>query len=62
MDDMKQEITTFLSSDQKTNIHVVTWMPEKKQIKAVLQMVHGMQEYIERYSEFAEFMTEQGYY
>lgn len=58
---MKQKITTFLSSDQKTNIHVVTWMPEEKHIKAVLQMVHGMQEYIERYSEFAEFMTEQGY-
>ena len=58
---MNTEIFTFLSGDQKTQIHCVVWIPQKQKIKGVLQIVHGMTEYIERYNEFAEYMVKQGY-
>lgn len=51
----------FLSSDGKTNIHCVSWETEVKP-KAVLLIVHGMCEYIERYSDFASTLAKEGYY
>lgn len=41
-------------------IHGCRWTPEGEP-KAVLQIIHGIAEYIERYDEFANFLTEQGY-
>lgn len=57
----KEEQMSFLSKDGKTNIHAVKWIPESGQYKAVLQITHGMVEYIERYRPFAEYMNEQGF-
>ena len=57
----KKEYFTFLSSDKKTKIHGVTWTPESGEYTAVLQICHGMTEYVERYQEFAAYMTEHGY-
>lgn len=63
----KKEIFTFLSSDKKTKIHGVKWIPDSKEsgesgeYKAVLQIAHGMVEYIERYEEFASYMADRGY-
>ena len=57
----KKEYFTFLSSDKKTEIHGVTWTPESGEYTAVLQICHGMTEYVERYQEFAAYMTEHGY-
>lgn len=37
-------------------------MASDRDIKGVLQICHGMVEYIDRYDEFAEFMSEHGYY
>ncbi len=51
----------FPSRDGNTEIHTIEWKPEGE-VKAVLQLCHGMVEYIERYSEFAEYLCEQGYY
>lgn len=58
---MKTENFTFLSKDNKTNIYAVKWSPESGEFKAILQITHGMVEYIERYEEFASFMTDNGY-
>ena len=58
---MKNEVFTFLSKDGKTNIHAVKWIPNSGEYKAILQITHGMIEYIERYEPFAKFMTENGY-
>ena len=58
---MKKSTFGFLSSDQKTDIHAVRWEPDEGEIKGILQISHGMVEYIERYEEFAEFMTRQGF-
>ena len=51
----------YPSADEKTQIHAIEWIPEGK-VKAVLQMCHGMVEYIDRYHEFAEFLSQNGYY
>lgn len=52
---------TFLSNDGKTVVHAVKWTPDSGKYKAVLQITHGMVEYIERYTSFAEFLTENDY-
>lgn len=57
---MKNEFY-YPSKDGKTQIHAIEWIPEGE-IKAVLQMCHGMVEYIERYNEFALFLADKGYY
>ena len=56
----KEEQFSFLSKDGKTKIHAVKWMPESGEYRAVLQITHGMVEYIERYKPFAEFLNDQG--
>lgn len=58
---MKKSTFEFLSADKGTKIHAVRWEPDTGEIKGVLQIVHGMVEYIERYEEFAEYMTQQGF-
>ena len=57
---MKQEFY-YPSRDGKTQIHAIEWIPEGE-MKGVLQICHGMVEYINRYDEFAEFMAGHGYY
>lgn len=57
----KKEISQFLSADKVSKIHVATWLPENGKPAAVLQLVHGMVEYIERYEPFAEYLTKQGF-
>lgn len=57
---MKNEFY-FKSSDGINRIHAVEWIPEGE-VKAVLQMCHGMAEYIERYRNFATYLAEHGFY
>lgn len=51
----------FPSKDGNTEIHTIEWKPEGE-VKAVLQICHGMVEYIRRYDEFAQFLCDRGYY
>lgn len=51
-----------MSCDNETNIHVVAWKPEQQKVKAVVQICHGMAEYIDRYEEFARWLVKKGYY
>lgn len=57
----KEETFSFLSADGKTKVHAVRWIPEAGSYKAILQITHGMVEYIERYRGFAEFLNEHGF-
>ena len=57
---MKQEFY-YPSKDGRTKIHAIEWIP-KGEVTAVLQICHGMVEYIDRYDEFARFLNENGYY
>lgn len=52
----------YAESDNKgQKLHCIAWQPEDGKVKAVLQIVHGMVEYVERYEEFAVFLTGRGY-
>lgn len=57
---MKNEFY-YPSRDGVTQIHAIEWIPEEE-VTAVLQMCHGMVEHIDRYHEFADFMTKHGIY
>lgn len=57
---MKKYTVTVPSSDSKNLLNTVVWEPDEG-AKAVLQLVHGMAEHIERYSDFAEYLTNYGY-
>lgn len=57
---MKDEFY-FPSKDGNTEVHTIEWKPEGE-IKGVLQLSHGMVEYVNRYDAFAQFLCEQGYY
>ena len=50
---------TFPSSDGVHDIHCRLWEPEG-QVNAVVQLVHGVAEYIARYDAFANFLTDHG--
>lgn len=58
---MQKEEFTFESRDGVSRIHAVRYTPEDGEIRGVVQIIHGMAEYIERYEEFAAFLTGQGY-
>ncbi len=59
---MRKEEFYFDSRDGKTRIHAVRYCPEHSEgVCGVLQIVHGMAEYVERYEEFAAFFTARGF-
>ena len=51
----------FQSSDGLHKVHGILWRPDDGHVKGVIQIVHGMAEYIGRYEEFAEFICARGY-
>lgn len=57
---MKKYTEKIASMDSKNNLNVIIWETEKEPI-GVLQIVHGMAEYIDRYDNFSKYMTEQGF-
>ena len=50
----------FPSVSGLSDIHAASFMPEEKEVKAVLQIAHGMAEHLERYEAFAEVLCENG--
>ena len=51
---------SFFDSHGAGRIHVCRWQPEGAP-KAVVQILHGIAEFAERYEEFAQYLTEQGF-
>ncbi len=51
----------FPGADGVCSIHAVEWLPENGEVKAVLQIAHGIAEYAQRYAPFAAYLTEQGF-
>ncbi len=49
----------FLSSDGKTRIRAIEWQPQQKPV-AIVQLTHGMVEFIDRYDGFADYLTGEG--
>lgn len=50
----------FPSHDGENTIHACIWKPEGE-VRGVVQIIHGMAEYAERYAPFARFLTEHGF-
>lgn len=51
---------TFTSSDRLTQIHVKEWIPDCD-INGVVQISHGISEYIDRYADFARYLASKGF-
>lgn len=56
---MRREEFYFDSRDGETKIHAVKWIPDGKPV-CILQIVHGMAEYIARYDRLARKLAQEG--
>lgn len=59
MDGIRIKEFVFLSSNMYTDIHGKMWIPDTE-IRAIVQISHGMAEHIDRYDEFARFLAKNG--
>ena len=50
----------YFESKGKGKIHACRWVPEGEP-KAILQIIHGIAEFVERYDQFAQYLNSQGY-
>ncbi len=58
---MRKEEFYFDSRDGKSKIHGVKYMPDTENVSGVVQIIHGMAEYVERYEGFARFLTDRNF-
>ena len=58
---MKKEDIYFESRDGVSKLHAIVWSDETKNPIGILQIIHGMAEYIDRYDDFARFMVGKGF-
>ena len=56
---MKKSIK-YKSSNGKNDIHAIIWTPESEPV-GVVQITHGMIEYIDRYDDFAKYLCKKGF-
>ncbi len=54
---MRKEEFYFDSRDGKSKIHAVRYTPDTENVSGVVQIIHGMAEHMDRYEEFARFLT-----
>lgn len=57
---MLEEEKSFTAADGKKIVYH-RWLPEKKEVRGVFQIIHGMAEHSLRYRWFASVLTDQGY-
>lgn len=58
---MRKEEFYFDSRDGINKVHAVRYTPDGGEVRCVVQIIHGMAEYVERYEPFAEFLTNHGF-
>lgn len=59
---MVKEEFYYDSRDGISKLHAVRYTPDgEKDVCGVVQIVHGMAEYVERYEEFAQYLTSVGF-
>ncbi len=56
---MKRQDFRYISKDGRNLIHGVRWMPEGE-VKGILQISHGMVDFIDKYEGFASFLADNG--
>lgn len=52
---------TFPSTDGKNTVHGAIYEPVGTEIKGIVQLSHGMLDYVGRYGALAEYLTSRGY-
>lgn len=52
---------SFLSSDGKNSIHAEIYEPNEGEIRGVVQLSHGMIDYVARYTELADYLCGEGF-
>lgn len=57
---MKQKVFRIPSTNKIDTLYVKVWYPEQTPI-GILQISHGMIEYIDRYDDFAKYLAKQGF-
>ena len=57
---MEKKHFYYPSADGKTRIHAIRWEPEGKPA-GIVQIIHGMIEFIDRYDEFAAYLAGHGF-
>lgn len=58
---MVKEEFYYDSRDGVSKLHAVRYTPDgDEDVRCIVQIVHGMAEYVERYEEFAEYLTSKG--
>ena len=57
---VKKKETFIPSSNGKDRLHVIVWEPQGE-VRAILQISHGMIELIDRYDEFARYLAAKGF-
>ena len=57
---VKKKETFIPSSNGKDKLHVIVWEPQGE-VRAILQISHGMIELIDRYGEFARYLAAKGF-
>ena len=57
---MKKQEFTFRSTSGLCNIRAIKYIPDGE-IKAILQISHGMQEFMDRNEKFANYLCDKGY-
>lgn len=57
---MGMEEFFYPSADGDHRVHATVWLPQGE-VKGVVQLVHGICEYIQRYAPFAAFLNANGY-
>ncbi|WLV23932.1 lysophospholipase [Aciduricibacillus chroicocephali] len=56
---MKQSL--WIQNEEGMGLHAVSWIPDGQDIKAIVQISHGLAEHIERYEPFAQFLNDHGF-
>ena len=56
---MQKEEFYLPSTNGKNSLHCIKWIPDCQTV-CVLQLVHGMVEYVDRYNDFASAMCQKG--
>ncbi|MBR4461985.1 MAG: alpha/beta fold hydrolase [Erysipelotrichaceae bacterium] len=57
---MKKEEFSYRSNNDLADIRAVSYIPDTG-IKAILQIAHGMDEFIDRYDDFAAYLNSKGF-
>ena len=50
----------WIQNSEGEELHAISWLPAEQDIKAVVQISHGLAEHIERHEPFAEFLAAHG--